>query len=90
MNQIPNSVTVDEMTTERLRSRQAGLLGAMKDGYISQFITGDGLIVRKSGNSVEVADTFERPLGGHMHLESATVNDLLEWIEAKAELYGDN
>lgn len=87
MQQTPsNAVAIAEPND---KERLAGLIGAMKDGWVSEF-EHRGLRVRKSGESIEVADLAERPLGGYMLLKSATVADVVQWVEMKAEIYGDN
>lgn len=69
--------------------RLCGLIGAMKDGFVKQF-NHEGLIIRQSGASVEVANENEEPLGGYMLIESASVAEVAEWVENKAEYYGGN
>lgn len=62
----------------------------MKDGFIDQFTYEDGLIVKRVRDSIEIRNEDGERLGGAMLVDLATVNDLLNWVEAKAELYGDN
>jgi len=79
----PNAVAIAEPNPEE---RTLALIGAMKDGFVNQFEY-QGLRVRKSGESIEVTDLEERPLGGYLLLKSATLNGVLEWLKNKADLY---
>lgn len=63
------------------------LIGGLLDGFVSEFKF-RGLTVRRAGNSIEVADPYERPLGGYLLMKSASVSEVWDWLEAKAEYYG--
>lgn len=82
----PNSVAIAEPNSHE---ETLGLIGAMMDGIVSQF-EHRGLIVRRSGESIEVANQDEEPLGGYLLIESATVIGVKEWIDAKADYYGED
>lgn len=85
---IPDSV--ETLDNQDKRSYLAGLLGAMMDGYIKQFDFKE-ITIRQSGASMEVCDIkTKEPLGGYLLIESATLKETMEWVEAKVELYGDN
>lgn len=68
-----------------------GLIGAMKDGLITTF-EHDGVQVHRSGNSVGVSPSGppQDMVGGRLLMDSANIEETAEWIEAKADLYGDN
>jgi len=82
----PDAVAIAEPNP---KERTCGLIGAMKDGYVIQFEYRN-LIVRKGGASIEITDMKEQPFGGRLLEEPATVAEIYEWIENKAEYYGDN
>jgi len=81
---------VATLTESDERSYLLALLGAMKDGIISEFDF-QGFTVRRVGESVEVCDgKTKRPLGGYLLLESTTTEEVANWIEMKREYYGAN
>jgi len=73
------------------RSRLLGLIGAMKDGMVATF-EHDGVFVHVEGNSVGVSPTGppQDIRGGRHLLKGASINDLADWVEAKADYYGAN
>lgn len=71
-------------------STELALVGAMKDGMVDQF-TFRGFHIERRAGSMAVSRYQNTPtLGGMFHMETPTVAELHEWLEEKAEYYGDN
>jgi hypothetical protein len=70
-------------------SQLLGLLGAMKDGILTSFEY-HGIEVEVQGNSIIVRDTDRNQLGGRLLRGTATIREMADWVQTKAEFYGDN
>lgn len=70
------------------KSMELGLIGSMKDGWVEQFDF-RGLTVRSVGQSIEVVDSYKRPLGGYLLLKSASIEQIHDWLTIKAEYYNE-
>lgn len=68
------------------RSRLLGLIGAMKDGILFGFDYKGIHFEQRDASLVAIPDGIS-PAGGRHLLKGATVNDIAEWIETKAEYY---
>lgn len=66
-----------------------GLIGGMLDRNISQFDY-RGMTVFRTSESIGVSPTGEvnDMRGGRMLLDSATIQDVLGWLQAKSQFYG--
>ena len=82
-----SNVVFDETDSHK---KLLGLVGAMKDGIFSSF-EHDGVFVHHEGNSIGVSptDSPQDIQGGRHLMESGNIKEIAEWIENKAELYGD-
>jgi hypothetical protein len=60
-----------------------GLIGGMMDGIINSFEY-RGMTVNRSGKSVGVSVG-----GGRLLLTGASIHDVKDWLDKKAELYGN-
>lgn len=73
----------------KTESQFFGLIGGMKSGMVSGF----GyrcLNVKRRGESVAVQNQDGEQLGGRLLLKSASLLEVRDWLEAKADYYGDN
>lgn len=64
------------------------LIGAMMDGFIKSFEHRELRVVEERGWVAIKHPTKETTLGGKTHLEGASIAQVTDWIENKAELYG--
>lgn len=81
MQESPNVIAMNESDEREIL---AGKLGAMLDGWLQSFEY-DGLTVKRSYDSIYVEDH-----GGRAYVGNSTVASLIEWIETKAEYYGED
>ena len=81
MQTPPNAVAMAEPNE---REVLAGKLGAMIDGWLHSFEY-QGLTVKRCYDSIYVEDH-----GGRAYVGNATVASMVEWIETKAEYYGED
>lgn len=66
-----------------------GLTSALLDGLITNF-SHKGLRVRKDSDKVTVHHPVTGQLGSPMVVNSHNVTQVVEWIENKVKIYGDN
>jgi len=64
-------------------------IAAVLDDFVVKFDF-RGLKVERVGGSIRVRSKDGNVLGGSMLIESASVLDIFDWLENKAEYYGDN
>jgi len=64
-------------------------IAAVLDDFVVKFDF-RGLTVERSGDSIRVRSKDGNVLGGSMLMESASVLEIFDWLENKAEYYGDN
>lgn len=77
--------------TQMNDSELFGMVGGMMDGLIEAFEY-RGITVRNNGASmgVSVDGTPEGVVGGRLLMESTSLEGAVEWLDAKADYYGDN
>jgi hypothetical protein len=71
-------------------SRLLGLIGAVKDDLCICFDYGDLMVGRERGSLYVWNPETGKRLGGRHLLEGASIKELAEWVEAKADYYGAN
>jgi len=75
--------------SQKQEMKEMRRIAAFLDGYVVKFDF-RGLTVERSGDSIRVRSNDGDVLGGSMLIESASVLEIFDWLENKAEYYGDN
>jgi len=71
-------------------SELLGLLGAMLDGQVVKFdYRGISVTTLDEGRTFRVMDPTEGEVHGEMLTKGSPLQGLLDWVEAKADLYGE-
>lgn len=87
IHDLQDTATTTEQFTE---AELKGLLSAMFSGHVTEFeYRGLTVFKRPKSNSFWVADAEEGTAYGEMLVKGCPIEGTLDWIEAKADLYGE-
>lgn len=82
-----NSIFESDSNDEVNEQTELGLIGAMMDGWVQEFDFRGLKVVEERDFIMVKHPIHDRQLGWKIHIPGASVNQVHEWLENKADLY---